>query len=121
MTLQDLGNIGEFLGAIGVIVTLVYLARQIRLNSLSTRANIRQAIAGQQITYGNVRATDPVIRAALAKAGPGDDLTPDEQLALTIHAVAGMRLFESYHAQHLAGVFGAQDWSAMRNVIRAQS
>ncbi len=48
-----------------------------------------------------------------------EQITPDEQLALTIHAVAGMRLFESYHTQHLAGVFTAQDWSAMRNVIKA--
>ncbi len=30
MTLQDLGNLGEFLGSIGVIGSLVYLAIQIR-------------------------------------------------------------------------------------------
>jgi hypothetical protein len=30
MTLQDLGNIGEFVAAIGVVVSLVYLAVQIR-------------------------------------------------------------------------------------------
>ena len=30
MTLDDLGNIGELIGAIGVIVTLIYLATQIR-------------------------------------------------------------------------------------------
>ncbi len=38
MTLQDLGNIGEFVAAIGVIISLVYLARQIRQNTESVRA-----------------------------------------------------------------------------------
>jgi hypothetical protein len=30
MTLEDLGNIGEFVAAIGVVVSFVYLAVQIR-------------------------------------------------------------------------------------------
>ncbi len=33
MTLQDLGNLGEFVGAIAVVVTLAYLALQIRQNT----------------------------------------------------------------------------------------
>ena len=33
-TIQDLGAAGEFVGAIGVVVTLVYLAYQIRQNTI---------------------------------------------------------------------------------------
>ena len=33
MTLQDLGNLGEFIGAIAVVISLVYLAAQIRQNT----------------------------------------------------------------------------------------
>ena len=33
MTIEDLGNLGDFLGGIGVIVTLLYLAFQIRQNT----------------------------------------------------------------------------------------
>ena len=33
MNLDILGNLGEFLGAIGVIVSLIYLAGQIRQNT----------------------------------------------------------------------------------------
>ncbi len=35
MSLEDLGNLGEFLGSIGVIVSLIYLALQIRQNTRS--------------------------------------------------------------------------------------
>ena len=36
--LEALGNIGDFLGGIGVVITLVYLATQIRQNTATVRA-----------------------------------------------------------------------------------
>ncbi len=45
MTLQDLGNIGEFVGAIGVVVSLIYLAVQIRQNTATVRLNSTTAHA----------------------------------------------------------------------------
>ena len=36
---QLLGNYGEFIGSVGVVVSLVYLAVQIRANTRTTRAN----------------------------------------------------------------------------------
>jgi hypothetical protein len=36
--LEALGNIGDFLGGIGVVITLVYLAAQIRQNTATVRA-----------------------------------------------------------------------------------
>ena len=41
MTLQDLGNLGEFVGAIAVVVTLGYLAFQIRQNTVQLRQSSR--------------------------------------------------------------------------------
>jgi hypothetical protein len=37
--LEDLGNLGDFLGGIGVVVTLVYLAVQIRQNTEQLRSD----------------------------------------------------------------------------------
>lgn len=39
MGIQDWGALGEILGAIGVVVTLIYLARQIRENSRQMRVS----------------------------------------------------------------------------------
>ena len=41
--LDALGNIGDFLGGIGVVVTLIYLAGQIRQNTRSIRTSAYQA------------------------------------------------------------------------------
>jgi hypothetical protein len=45
MNLQDLGAIGELLGAIAVVLTLIYLAKQIRLNTRAMEEGRRLALA----------------------------------------------------------------------------
>ena len=42
---EILGNLGEFVGAIGVVVTLVYLAYQIRQNTRQLEQNVTIAKA----------------------------------------------------------------------------
>ncbi|MCP5056193.1 MAG: hypothetical protein GY937_05630 [bacterium] len=44
LSFQDLGGIGEFVGGVGVIVSLIYLALQIRQNSRIERLNARYAV-----------------------------------------------------------------------------
>ncbi len=41
MTIEDLGNIGELVAAVGVIISLIYLAMQLRSNTLALRAESR--------------------------------------------------------------------------------
>ncbi len=43
MTIQDLGSIGELVAAIATVVTLVYLAIQIRANTTAIKAEGRRA------------------------------------------------------------------------------
>ncbi len=45
MTILELGALGEFVGAIGVIATLVYLAAQIRQNTRAMEEGRRLALA----------------------------------------------------------------------------
>ena len=54
MTLDDLGNLGEFVAAIGVVVSLIYLGRQIRQNTahLSQNTQSVQLSALRQRTAG---------------------------------------------------------------------
>ena len=76
---MDIGSIGEFVGAMGVIATLVYLALQIRHNTHSTRAMTFSSLATawQEMFQGfDPAAYDLLIRALV------DDPRqfPDEQI-----------------------------------------
>ena len=44
MTIAELGSLGELIGSIAVLVTLIYLAVQVRQNNLSTRIQSNHAI-----------------------------------------------------------------------------
>ena len=50
--LEDLGNLGDFVGGIAVVVTLIYLATQIRQNTAAVQAASRQEVAsGMRAVY----------------------------------------------------------------------
>ena len=44
MTIMELGAIGEFIGAIAVVVTLIYLAFQMRQNTNALKLNTARSV-----------------------------------------------------------------------------
>ena len=44
LTIQDLGALGELLGAVAVLATLIYLALQTRQNTLAIAAQLDAAV-----------------------------------------------------------------------------
>ena len=47
MTLDQLGNVGELIGAIAVVVSLVYLAIQVRQNTAAVHSSTHQGMLGE--------------------------------------------------------------------------
>ena len=58
MNIMELGALGEFVGSIGVIATLIYLAIQIRQNSAATRAQAVQSTSDAMIQISLVQTSD---------------------------------------------------------------
>ena len=58
MTISEFGSLGEFLGSIAVLITLVYLAIQLRQSARSARAeSINTALSGHAIRVAQLTAT----------------------------------------------------------------
>jgi hypothetical protein len=117
MTLSDLGNLGQFISSIVVIITLIYLAIQIRQGSKIARASLRQSLAENQFAVLALRATDPVIRTAFRKASVFEELTEDEAAALWAYAGAGIRQWEALYSQYEHGMIAAEDWHTTRQIM----
>ena len=103
MTLQELGSLGEFVGAIAVMVTLVYLAIQTRLTRKA--AEVTQRAAEETAKYASVQAGAAVAEGysrwrslvskletaeIIAKARGEDKLTVAEQV---VYSAAFEELF----------------------------
>ena len=74
---QLLGNYGEFVGAIAVVVTLAYLAIQIRQNTGATRAASHHAIV-EALNRGNLAQAEDAELAQIWVSGSEDRSCLDE-------------------------------------------
>ena len=76
MGIQDWGAIGEVVGAIAVLVTLIYLAKQIKHSSeVSKVASYHQGIG--QVVQSTM---EPDFSILATKIEHGEPLSPDEQM-----------------------------------------
>jgi hypothetical protein len=110
-----------------VIVSLVYLAAQIRQNSQVVRTATRQAVSTSQMEIGMQLASNPELRAAAARwAGRGEaPSSPDEQLRDDFLLRAILRTFENQYHQNQDGTFEDVIWAGyvenMRRVFVARA
>ena len=72
MTIQDLGAIGELVSAVAIIVTLAYLAMQIKYARIATVDRNRESRVTGILTINNRLANNPDLRQAFDKA-TGED------------------------------------------------
>ncbi|XOV87369.1 MAG: hypothetical protein ACFHX7_20840 [Pseudomonadota bacterium] len=128
MTLEDLGNLGDFLGAIGVIATLIYLAVQIRQGSVQTAMNTKaiHATAFQNLIdhHANLQmelVIHPELRNAINKARSQEtnSLTEEELQLHGMFTTNQMRSFYNAFVLHSEGLIRREQWEIFRpNITR---
>jgi len=67
VTLQDLGSLGELVGAVATVATLFYLATQIRASTLATRAAAAQTVHECFATWYRMLAGDAGLSELMTK------------------------------------------------------
>ena len=77
MTLDDLGNLGDLVGGIGVIATLIYLALQIRQNTTALRTSFYGQAAEPVWNLGAL-LTENKAMARIFRVGAQDPAQLDE-------------------------------------------
>ena len=75
--IENLGNIGDFVGGVGVFVALIYLATLVRQNTRSLRLSSIQQIMGTSVSV-NQKAADGPIPVIVAKLETGERLSDGE-------------------------------------------
>ncbi len=105
MTLQDLGALGDLIGGIAVVITLVYLAQQIRQNTALITAQTVQASVDATQRVLLFRAEHASLRAVIRKARSNGDLDADETEVLVSYLQAVFMNFQARVQHHSRGVF----------------
>ena len=124
-TAQLLGNIGEFLGAIAVVLTLIYLAIQVRNskdalaeNTKSIRSAAAAATQDSLAVLNELVASDASLAKLLVQVsdqGSLDGLSSEERLRVIALWRANAQRFESMYFRFDAGLLQPHVWAVRRN------
>lgn len=119
MSLDDLGNLGEFVSALAVVVSVLYLAIQIRQNTRSLRAQAHQSIT-THIGELNRTIVEHEDVAEILERGLEDPtvLTPDEARRFNAYNSARFRHYDNLYYQYRVGVLEPSQWEGFSRMLR---
>ena len=121
MTLQDLGNVGELVGALATVATLVYLAVQIRQNTTSVRAASYHAGSTAWSAIFSQVALDPKA-AEIYHAGRVslDELSKEDARRADLLFDAMLAQIENFYVQFLNGQHPESNQERFARILQAQ-
>jgi hypothetical protein len=108
---EALGNIGDFIGGVGVLITLLYLASQIRQNSLSVRNAAAESVLQGLVANLQTAASSPQM-ARVISLGQSDieSLTEDERAQFIFWMYGWFRILERAYVHYRAGHVDEGEW-----------
>ena len=109
--LDALGNVGDFLGGIGVLITLLYLASQIKQNSRSVRNAAAESVLQSMNATLQTASASPQLSRVLA-VGQTDigQLTDDERYQFVFWIYSWFRVLERAYAHYQEGYIDPGEW-----------
>ena len=118
MTIEELGSLGELVAAVATIITLAYLALQIRQNTITSRASTVQETARFSTSLAQSLYVDPEL-ALLFDRGRQDltQLSDAERSRFSYIMIAFMRLAQNLHYQFEQGLMDEDVWSGYRERV----
>ncbi|MET1084654.1 MAG: hypothetical protein ABWY12_16650 [Burkholderiales bacterium] len=121
MTLMDtaqlLGNLGDFLGAIVVTATLIYLAVQVRQSTKALHAQSRYAAVACSHAELLAAVEHPDMHLAMVQGASA--LSPEENIKVAFWLLAAMRSREFAWLQHRNGLIDEVQWKQESLIIQA--
>ncbi|MEZ5572247.1 MAG: hypothetical protein R3E64_09500 [Halioglobus sp.] len=116
MNWEAIGAIGEIASAAGVIITLIYLATQIRIQNSESKSRNISEISSQWNNFLGDLATNYELANAW-KIGLVDFSALDEvpKVQLSAHLSRVFKTIEGFHQQWLAGNLSDDTWTALGN------
>jgi hypothetical protein len=119
MTLETLGNVGEFLGAVAVLISLIYLALQIRQNTRTVRSAAHQAWSSSTAELNMVLASNRDF-ARVFRTGSQDPtrLEPEERDQFNIFLLQVFNAYQSLFFQFRQGMIDEVHWQSNLKTIR---
>ena len=111
MNWDAIGAISEVVGAAAVVISLIYVAIQIRQNTISQNAQMHQQLLESQTGANRGIVDNEGIAELVVKANSDfETLTPSELLKLNFVYLNFFNLWHSAYANHERGMLDSSIW-----------
>ncbi len=118
MTLEAITLVAQIAGILGVIVSLAYLAVQVRQNTLSVRSATYDSLVRHSGEFLVPLIEDPVLAEAFERGvGSWSALTSGEQTRVNYLFTQLLRTWENVFYQHRQGTLEEGLWVSWRHVM----
>ena len=116
MSLAELGSLGEFVSAIAVVISILYLAYQIRQNTKMMQGSTVQAIT-ETIQAENKWSSE--LGPIYVKMIQGEELSWLDEFQLGEWLTAAFTARQNEYYQHRNGLLDKEMWQASEGIIRS--
>ena len=118
MSIMELGALGEFIGSIAVVLSLIYLAVQVRQNMRMVKASVRQSIAQDQQRLSLAAFENSEVATLLDAAISDGELSKIESTRLAFGIRYICRVWENAYHQYRDNLFDEGDWESHKQNIQ---
>lgn len=103
MKLREIGDLANFIAAVGVVISLLFVAYEVKQNTDASLAANRHTVIAALREQLLVRAQSPSLAAAIDAATLGTDLTPAQRSQYIAYLFAVIKSVEEAYFQYIEG------------------
>lgn len=117
MDIQTLGNLGEFVGSIAVLATLVYLSIQTRQSNKVARQQSNSDILNRRQELQLLLTQDDNLNEIISKGLSQEELTSFEAQRFTSYFMTYLHHTQDAYLQYEAGLISKEFWESDLSTI----
>ena len=118
MSIEDLGNLGELLGSIALLISLIYVAIEIRKNTETARTSTYQSVVSDFGSLNHTIVSTPGLSSLLVRAQEDfESLNEDEKAQISQLFFACYHNFENMYYQARKGYLEDDVWLGWKRLM----
>jgi hypothetical protein len=117
MTIAELGSLGEFIASLGVLITLIYLAIQMRQNTKAVRLNTAHAVTEEFQEIFSLLASDQGLSEVFMEAAQNAELSGLSRLRYNTFIGSTLRAYENAYLQNREQAINADHWAGLTRMM----
>ncbi len=117
MNWEAIGAVGEIVGAIAVVATIIYLAFQMRQNTTAIQLNTAHSVTEELQEMFSLLASDQSLSEIFVQAAQGTDLSGSDRVRYYTFMHNFVRVYENAFLQNRPNVVDEAHWAGMTRMM----